>query len=55
MDTSGNMNHAIIITECWIYDSNYKIASPLLKQSLDIIFSPTKYDKFMYAKYEAFL
>ena len=36
-DTAGNFNNDVSITECWIYDSNYKIALPLMKKSLDII------------------
>ena len=31
MDTIGNVNHAVSITGCWIYDSNYKIDLPLIK------------------------
>ena len=29
--TSGNVNHAVSIIGCWIYDSNYKIELPLIK------------------------
>ena len=31
IDTDGNVNHAVSITECWIYYSSYKIALPLMK------------------------
>ena len=26
MDYLGNVNHAISIVECWIFESNYEIA-----------------------------
>ena len=50
--TSGNVNHAVSIIGCWIYDSNYKIELPLIKESLDIICSPYKYEKWMYAEFK---
>ena len=31
VDTAGNVDHVVIITGCWIYYSNYKIALPLMK------------------------
>ena len=31
VETSVNVNHAVSITGCWIYDSNYKISLPLIK------------------------
>ena len=31
VETSGNVNQAVGITVCWIYDSNYKISLPLIK------------------------
>ena len=49
IDTSGNFNHAVIIIGCWIYDSNYKRALPSIKEYLDIICSPYKDEKGMYA------
>ena len=30
IDTSGSINHAVIITISWIYDSNYKRVLPLI-------------------------
>ena len=50
--TAGNANHAVSIIECWIYDFNYKRAPPLIKESLDIIFSPSKYYKVMYEEFK---
>ena len=31
VETSVNVNHAVSITGCWIYGSNYKISLPLIK------------------------
>ena len=36
----------------FICDSNYKRALPLMKESLDSIFSPYKNEKGMYAEFE---
>ena len=41
MDLLGNVNHAIIIVGCLIFDSNYKKAICLTKASMDIICSPS--------------
>ena len=46
---AGNVNHVVSIIRCWIYDSNYKRALPLIKEPLDIIFSPYKDYDDMYA------
>ena len=51
MDTTRNMNHALSISGRWIYDSNYKIPPPLMKELLGIIFSTYKYDKGMCTEY----
>ena len=31
IDTAINVNHAVSIIGCWIYDSNHKRALPLIK------------------------
>ena len=31
IETAGNVNHAVSIIRCWIYDSNYKRELPLTK------------------------
>ena len=41
MDSPGNVNHAISIGGCWIFDSNYKKAPFFTQESLDIICSPS--------------
>ena len=41
MDSLGHVNCAISIIGYWIFDSNYKQAIFLTRESLDIIFSPT--------------
>ena len=51
METSRDMNNAVSISERWIYYSSYKIAVTLIKWLLDIICSPSKYDKGMYAEF----
>ena len=40
MDSIVNVNRAISIVGCWIFDSNYKKALCLTQESLDIICSP---------------
>ena len=52
IDNAGNINHAVIITECWIYDYNYKISLTLIKGSLDIILSSSKDNKWMYYEFK---
>ena len=52
IDTAGNVNHVVIIIGCCIYYSNYKRALPFIKESLDIIFSPSKDEKGMYAEFK---
>ena len=52
IEISGNVNHAVSITECWIYDSNYKRALTLIKEHLDIICFPSKDYKIIYAKFK---
>ena len=47
--TADNVHHDVSINGCWIYDPNYKISLPLLKESLDIIWFTSKYDKSMYS------
>ena len=47
--TSSKINHAVSIIGYWIYDSNDKMSLHLMKESLDIICSPSKYEKGMYA------
>ena len=54
MDTSGDINHAVIISGRWIYDSNLKIALHLIKEYLDLICYLSKYDYGMY-EFEIFL
>ena len=40
MGTVGNMNHAVSIVGCWIFDSKYKFALLLTLDSLNHIYSP---------------
>ena len=40
MDTLGNVNHDIRIVRSWIFDSDYKKALHLKRESLDILCSP---------------
>ena len=41
MDSLGNVNHAISVVGSWIFDSNYKRALVLNKESLDMICAPS--------------
>ena len=41
IDSLGHVNCDISIVGYWIFDSNYKQAIFLTRESLDIIFSPT--------------
>ena len=41
MDYLGNINHAISVVGCWIFDSNCKKALVLNRESLDIICAPS--------------
>ena len=41
IDYLGNVNHAINVVGYWIFDSNYKIALVLNRESLDVICSPS--------------
>ena len=52
IDTDGNINHDSSIIRCWIYYSNDKIKLPLIKEYLDIICSPYKYEKGMYSEFK---
>ena len=54
LDTDGNVNHAVIIIGYWIYDSNYKIELPLIKEYLNIICSPSKEEKGIYSEFKYF-
>ena len=45
MDSLGNVNHAISVVGYWIFDSNYKRAIVLNRESLDIICSPSVYEE----------
>ena len=49
-DSSGNVNHAIIIKWCLIYNWNYKRALTLMREYVDIICYPSKYEIVMYAE-----
>ena len=40
MDSLGNVNHAISVVGYWIFDSNYKKALVLNRESLDMICAP---------------
>ena len=35
IDTAGDLNRAVSIIGCWIYNSIYKRALPLIKESLN--------------------
>ena len=37
----GNVNHAISVVGCWIFDSNYKKELVLNIESLDVICAPS--------------
>ena len=54
MNTAGNVNHAVIITRFWIYDSKYKGSLPLMKYSLDLICSLSKDDKGVFVEFGDF-
>ena len=41
MDSLVNVNHAISVVGCWIFDSNYERALVLNSASLDMIFAPS--------------
>ena len=41
MDSLGNVNHAISVVGCCIFDSNYEKALVLNRASLDIICAPS--------------
>ena len=41
MYSLGNVNHAISVLGYWIFDSNYKIALVLNRESLDMICAPS--------------
>ena len=45
MDSLGNVNHAISVVGYWIFDSNYKIALALNRESLDMICAPSVGEK----------
>ena len=52
MDLLGNMNHAISVFRYWIFDSNYKKALVLNRESLDMICAPSV-DEEQAAKFQA--
>ena len=52
IDTSEDVNNAVSINGCWIYDYNYKIVLALIKNFLDFVFSPSKDKKGMYAEFK---
>ena len=52
VDTAGNVNHAVIIIGYWMYDSNYKTALPLIKESMDTIIYLYKNEKGAYAEFK---
>ena len=52
IDTDMNANHGVSIIVCWIFDSNYKRALPLIKESQDIICSTSKDKTEMYAEFK---
>ena len=54
MDTAENINHALSFTHHYIYNKNYRRMLPFMKELLDIICSPYKYDKGIYAEFEVF-
>ena len=41
MDYFVNTNHSISVVGYWIFDSNYKRALVLNRESLDMIFAPS--------------
>ena len=41
MYSLGNVNHAISVVGCWIFDSNYERSLVLSKASLDMICAPS--------------
>ena len=41
MTSLGNVNHAISVVGYWIFDSNYKRALVLNRESLDMICDPS--------------
>ena len=49
MENVRGVNHGLSISGNFIYDSNYKRALPLIKEPLDVIFSPYKDYDDMYA------
>ena len=51
VDTVGDVNHAVIISGNWIFDSNYNKSLPLAILSLDLICSSLDGDE-MFAKSE---
>ena len=51
IDIDTITNHVVSITGCWTYDSNYKQVLPLLKEYLDIVCSPYKYEMGMHAEF----
>ena len=40
MDSLGNLNHAISVVGCWIFDSNYERELVLNRYLLDMICAP---------------
>ena len=51
MDSLGDMNHAISVVGCWVFDSKYKKALVLNRASLDIICARTVGEK-QFSKFE---
>ena len=51
MDTFGNIDNAVSIDGCWMYDFNYKRALNLMNELLDLICNPSKDDDEIYAEF----
>ena len=51
MDYLGNVNHDISVLGYWIFDSNYKRALLLHRESLDMICAPS-FGEENFAKFE---
>ena len=52
IDTADNVNNAVSIIVCWIYDSNYKRALTFIKEYLDIICSSYRDQEGIYAEFK---
>ena len=45
IDSLGNVNHAISVVGCWIFDSNYEKSLVLNRELLDTICAPSVGEK----------